>query len=609
MSGFPYRPPVLGAENLVGCRQYKENLSAFKAFVSPEAVNAFRFGMVNKFGTARLYDTSPSVTPQERVNLEMMKAIEMIGRRLERTENQRDQLAERLALIESSATIDEKTGKLYLPVVMEPGTPVPGSSAPGWAVGISLMSSVLAVFALGLSLYREPAEPSLTPRQLAALNALAEPMQFVSRENRWKKVDESEGLDLREEAAARAPVTEPAPKAPETVTTAEANTHLWPDVFGPPKPPSAEATEGWRVAEAPKKIPPAERQPVAETAVADTAVTEEALPPPAAEAPKPDVKTAEAPVPLVIRPEVAVQETEPPKPAGGPDEKAASIEIGPDPALPPKLAELEKRAFSGAPEAQHDLAIIYASGKAVAQDYKRAAYWFYKAADGGIANADYNLGVMFQQGMGVKKDVNKALGWYEKAAQLDHPEAMYNLGIAYVEGVGTLRNIDRGVSFFKKAANAGVAQAAYNLGVLYESNFVGPINLTKASEWYQVAAEQGHATAKEAVARLHQQIAEAEKTAEQTAQAAATVEPATGTKEEKTGQGDSPPASEGNHDLVIKLQSVLIARGDISGSASGMLDERTVDAIRAWQKKLGFVETGLPTPELVEGIRAASAQK
>jgi TPR repeat protein len=555
--------------------------------------------MVNKFGTARLYDTSPPVTPQERVNLEMMKAIEMIGRRLERTESERDRLAGRLALIESAASIDEKTGKLYLPVVVEPGANVPKSVTPRWAVGISVMSSVLALFALGLSLYREPAVPPLTPRQLAALNALAEPIQFVSQENRgWKKLDEAEGLEPKAQAAPNPPET------PDIVNTAAANTHLWPDSFGPPKPPSAEATEGWRVAERPKETPAQEPQPATETA----AVTEE-LPPLATETAKPEVKTAETPAPLVKTTVVAIQEKPAPKPAAErQDEKIASIQVGPDPTLPQKLAELEKRAFSGAPEAQHDLAIIYAAGKAVAQDYKRAAYWFYKAADGGIANADYNLGVMFQQGMGVRKDVNKALGWYEKAAQLGHPEAMYNLGIAYVEGVGTLRNIDRGVSYFKKAANAGVAQAAYNLGVLYESNFVGPINLAKASEWYQVAAEQGHATAKDAVSRLHRQIADAGK-AGRAAKAAATVEPAAGAEDEETGEGDSSPATENNHDLVIKLQSALIARGDISGRASGVLDEKTIDAVRAWQKKLGFVETGLPSPELVEGIRAASAQK
>lgn len=564
--------------------------------------------MVNKFGTARLYDASPEeVTPQEHVNLQMMKAIEMIGRRLERTENQRDQLAERLALIESAASVDEKTGKLYLPVVVEPCEAVPSSSAPWWTVGVSLMSSVLAIFALGLSLYREPTEPSLTPRQLAALNALAEPMQFVSHENRgWKKVDESEGIAPKEEAAAGTPAVtpEPAPSDSGTLKLAEIQTHLWPDVFGPPKPSSAEAPSGWRVAETPKEKVVPEQEPVAEAAV------EQPAPPPVAEAPKPEEKVAETPVPPAVKPASPVQQAEeqaPPKPAADkPDEKTASLEIGPDPALSPKLAELEKRAFSGAPEAQHDIAIIYAAGKAVRQDYKRAAYWFYKAADGGIANADYNLGVMFQQGMGVRKDVNKALGWYEKAAQLGHPEAMYNLGIAYVEGVGTPRNIERGVSYFKKAANAGVAQAAYNLGVLYESNFVGPIDLAKASEWYQVAADQGHATAKDAVSRLHQQIADAAATGDKAGKAAAAVEPASGAKEAQADGGVSSPA---NEDLVMNLQSALIARGDISGKASGVLDDKTVDAIRSWQKKLGFVETGLPSPELVEGIRAASAQK
>ncbi|MEZ0226643.1 MAG: peptidoglycan-binding protein [Alphaproteobacteria bacterium] len=562
--------------------------------------------MVNKFGTARLYDTAPAaVTPQEHVNLEMMKAIEMIGRRLERTENERDRLAERLALIESSATVDEKTGKLYLPVVIDPSTPVPAATVPLWTVGVSVMSSVLALFALGLSLYREPETPSLTPRQLAALNALAEPLQFVSHETRsWKKVDESEGINPEDAAVTQSPAVTTLQPAPETVKTAEIQTHLWEETFGPTPPPVAESSPGWRVAEKPKaEIVPAE----VEITPQETAAAPQPAPPVVETPEKPEPKVAEA-QPLVITPEPPAQKIEeapaPKLAAEKPEAKGSSVKIGPDPALPPKLAELEKRAFSGAPEAQHDLAIIYAAGKAVTQDYKRAAYWFYKAADGGVANADYNLGVMFQQGMGVRKDVNKALGWYEKAAQLGHPEAMYNLGIAYVEGVGTARNIDRGVSYFKKAANAGVAQAAYNLGVLYESNFVGPINLAKATEWYQVAAEQGHATAKDAVSRLHQQIADAATTGDKAAKVAATVEPASGAKEEEVGEGDSSPA---NEELVIKLQSALIAHGDISGKASGVLDEKTVDAIRSWQKKLGFVETGLPSEMLVDKIRAAAA--
>lgn len=45
-------------------------------------------------------------------------------------------------------------------------------------------------------------------------------------------------------------------------------------------------------------------------------------------------------------------------------------------------------------EAQHDLAALYTSGiDGNNPDYKKAAYWFRKAADQNVANACYNLGV------------------------------------------------------------------------------------------------------------------------------------------------------------------------------------------------------------------------
>jgi TPR repeat protein len=200
---------------------------------------------------------------------------------------------------------------------------------------------------------------------------------------------------------------------------------------------------------------------------------------------------------------------------------AAPADPLPDSALPENLKQLENRAYQGIPEAQHDLAALYASGKLAARDYPRAIYWFGQAADGGVANAHYNLGVIYQQGLGVKPDMKKAVAWYEKAAELGHPEAMYNLGIAYIQGVGVKTNIERGVSYFKRAANAGVMQAAYNLGVLYESNFIGAIDTGKALEWYKLAAAKGHAEAHAAVSRL-------ESATDQASTLENTVEPAAG---------------------------------------------------------------------------------
>jgi localization factor PodJL len=312
------------------------------------------------------------------------------------------------------------------------------------------------------------------------------------------------------------------------------------------------------------------------------------------------------------------------KPVAG--KTAAGITIDRDAALPAKLADLEKRAFEGVPEAQHDLATLYASGKIVAQNYKRAAYWFSKAADGGVANAHYNLGVMFQQGLGVHKDLTKALAWYQRAAQLGHPEAMYNLGIAYIEGIGVDRNSAKGVAYFKNAANAGVAQAAYNLGVLYESNFVGPIDIAKALEWYQVAANEGHADAQGAVDRLKTQVAKANEEKaddESNLTVADLVEPAAG----EEGEGDASPPGDGRpaadtgravnddgravapqfrSDLVAKVQDALMKRGLLpKGTPSGVIDQPTEDAIRAWQEKSGLAVDGEPSKELLDKLSPA----
>lgn len=498
--------------------------------------------MANRFGTAAISgDPQVAVTPQEHVNLELFKALELLGRKLERVEGERDQLARRLAAIESSATVDARTGKLYLPIVVDPRQAAP-KAAPLWTVPVALGSSALALCALGLVLFGQPAPLELTPRQIAALEALTDAPRFAdaATDEEWAPVEGASIADAGDHppVAGDPPAADVSPAHTASAQTAEAEVRMAaapavpavPEAVSakapvpPVKLPTVEVSQGWQVDETPPSNTAAAAPTTAPAAPAATAPTAASTDIPAAprQEKKEVAKAAEPVVPVA--------------------------DIDPDASLPAKLVELEQRAFRGEAEARHDLATIYASGKLVAQDYKRAAYWFAKAAEGGIANAHYNLGVMFQQGLGVRKDVNRALGWYEKAAQLGHPEAMYNLGIAYVEGVGTERNIERGIASFKKAANAGVAQAAYNLGVLYESNYAGPINLPKAAEWYAVAAESGHADSVAAVRRLRQQIADAARTGDQGSQLANSVEPAAGADDAddaEFGEGDSSPRDSG----------------------------------------------------------------
>ena len=589
-------------------------------------------------GAARLVNKSeakPSILPhQERVNIEMFKAIETLGRKLGRVEEERDRLARRLALIESAATLDEKTGKFYLPVTVDRDDMPLEQAAPRWMVAASLMSSAIALFSLGVVLFHEPV-PMLTQQQLAALNSISAKPSFARFEDKsWESATANappatasaqpplpDDHQLAAEESAAAPVAEapaPAPSAtPPTLADAASKNTVEPAAGAPrteppPLPPSA-------VAEAnPVDITAPVAPEVAQEIKPEVKHVETAEAKPAAKEP---VKTAEeapakpaekeiAAAPKKEEPPVlakAEKENIAPEPPLVPEEnKVVTATIAPDTSLPEKLAALEKQAFAGKPEAQHDLATLYASGKIIGQDYKRAAYWFAKAADGGVANADYNLGVLFQQGLGVRKDVNKALGWYEKAAKLGHPEAMYNLGIAYIEGVGTDRNVEKGVAYFKSAANAGVAQAAYNLGVLYESNFIGKIDLAKAAEWYQVAANAGHTDAQAAVARLKSQMAKSD---DQSLTVADLVEPAAG----EVGEGDASPANEGGKampppafrgDLLLKIQDQLIKKGLLPSPASGALDTPTVDAISAWQKTNGLTVDGKPTQAVLDTLIA-----
>lgn len=495
---------------------------------------------VDRFGIAKLLDPeNAQFSGQQRVNAEIFTAMEILGRKLERSESERDRLARRLALIESAATVDEKTGKLYLPVVMDKSAPsgAAGQTASKWPVAASMMSGSIALFALGLVLFREPMMP-LTPDQIAALDSLRTPARFAmtTPENgAWKRPDSVAQL-----------------------------------------PDSAELSQQEKNAERPTLT----SVPVVDLVAAEPAKE-------AAE-PAPAVQVAEKkPAPEKL----AKRETLSPTEAKAKPERLAAAEdvaqeFLPDASLPEKLSQLENRAYHGIPEAQHDMATVYASGKLVAQSYPRAIYWFTKAADGGIANAHYNLGVIHQQGLSVKPDMKKAINWYEKAAELGHPEAMYNLGIAYAEGVGIAANLDKAVSYFKRAANAGVGQAAFNLGVLYESNLLGTPDKGKALEWYQIAAHEGHGDARTAVSRLSGPADQALTLANINE-----IEPAAGGNE---------TTHSAQNNLLAKVQQELVRLGLLSGKADGIMTPQTEDAIRAHQKKLGLREDGQPSQELLD---------
>lgn len=516
----------------------------------------------DKKQTSSASDTPAAASPrevlshQEKVYFEMFRAIEQLGRKLEKAEAERYMLSRRLADIEQSAERDEETGRLYLPAKIEqPALPPLSEPMPRVMQAAIAASFVIALCALGAVIMQDMPQ-KLSPQQLAALETLS------SREVRtaeWRKPAEAAEKPVLADAAPEADIAaaniqaadvetaaaeasapaavvaadkaEPALAAHDDEEAAEDFSAHLEDALSD-LPPQTQTAAAENAAEETRPASPAPDMAAAQASAEDkdvTVMTEGAEPsfaevraedntaevlseqaqtaPAALAAVTPAAGHAAASVQASAPVQVAPVATETKPQMTAAPKQQEPLPLMRDSRLPPPLQALEARAFEGYAEAQHDLAAAYADGRLAKQDYARARAWFARAAAGGVANAHYNLGVMAQQGLGAPVNMQQAMSHYEDAAKLGHAEAMYNLGLLYADGRAVPKSAWRAVTYFKRAANAGLVQAAYNLGVIYEGDALGKPDLTAAIEWYDVAAGEGNRDAALAVRRLKRQQA------------------------------------------------------------------------------------------------------
>ncbi len=115
------------------------------------------------------------------------------------------------------------------------------------------------------------------------------------------------------------------------------------------------------------------------------------------------------------------------------------------------------------------LGVMYADGRGVKQDDKKAVELWKKAADQGHARAQDTLGNRYVFARGVKQDYKKAAELWKKAADQGIANAQYTLGVMYAYGEGVKQNDKKAVEFYTKAANQGIAKAQYKLGLMYKN--------------------------------------------------------------------------------------------------------------------------------------------
>jgi len=76
----------------------------------------------------------------------------------------------------------------------------------------------------------------------------------------------------------------------------------------------------------------------------------------------------------------------------------------------------ERAAQGGNRKAMHNLAVLYADGSGIGQNYVEAAKWFKQGADYGVTDSQYNLAVLYERGMGLDKNPTEAAKWFAIAA-------------------------------------------------------------------------------------------------------------------------------------------------------------------------------------------------
>ena len=93
------------------------------------------------------------------------------------------------------------------------------------------------------------------------------------------------------------------------------------------------------------------------------------------------------------------------------------------------------------------------------ENYLKALVEWLPLAEKGIPQAQYNLAGMYAKGHGVKVDDEKAVHWYRKAALQGHPRAQYNLGVMYILGNGVYQSFEDAKPWLQLAYENGVDEA------------------------------------------------------------------------------------------------------------------------------------------------------
>ncbi len=157
---------------------------------------------------------------------------------------------------------------------------------------------------------------------------------------------------------------------------------------------------------------------------------------------------------------------------------------------------LKKSAQQNYLPAQIKLASWYYFGYGSAKiNYKKARFWYEKAANIGDDNAQLILANMYRDGEGGSIDNNKAFNWYLKSEKQGNIEATYYLGFMYLNGKGVVKNDRKAFLLVQKSALDSYPYAQYTLAQMYKQGLTVMQNTSKYLAYLIKSAKNNFAKA------------------------------------------------------------------------------------------------------------------
>lgn len=284
---------------------------------------------------------------------------------------------------------------------------------------------------------------------------------------------------------------------------------------------------------------------------------------------------------------------------------AATADIAvPADVKPEALVEAAKK---GDPLAMFEIGAIYTEGRGVKADLAEAAKWYQRSADAGVIPAQYRLASLYEKGSGVARDLQKARALYLQAAEKGNASAMHNLAVMLASGGASAPDFTAAGKWFGEAAQHGIRDSQFNLAILYARGNGVKQDLEESYKWFAVAARDGDTDA----AQKRDEVGKALKP-EQLKSAKAKfdawkvtpLDPAANSVDVPdawVGKGVK-TASVDMKKAVRNIQAILNNNGFNAGKPDGEMGQKTVSAIKAFQKSIGQEPTGQITDALVKEL-------